>query len=157
MHTKLQNLLDSVKGDVSVTLEVNIGHLSPEVGRGCQNLPRREAEHSQVRRKEQRSVDDAVWQKEAEYAAAAAFRLGRGREKKIPSYLSAYFISHGLVPPSPPKLSTQVPHFLPKQQILPPHHPSTIPSPTPPPAALTPPSINSAPPSKPVAYPYLSD
>ena len=75
-HKSAKLLLKSDKGDLSVTLEVNIGQYvdserKSEVGRGYQGLQRRQASPSQLRRRARRAADQAVQQRAADYAAAA--------------------------------------------------------------------------------------
>ena len=66
--------LKSDDGDLSVNLELKIGHYSEnsEADRGHQNLQRRQVGPSQFRRRQRRAADQAVQQRAAEHAAAAS-------------------------------------------------------------------------------------
>ena len=70
-------MLKSDQGDLSLSLEVNLGHYGEserrlEAGGGHQGLQRRQVGPSQLQRRARRAADPGVQQRAAEHAASAA-------------------------------------------------------------------------------------
>ena len=68
-HNSASLTLKSVRGKLSVSLKLKLGHHGekPEAGRGYQNLQRTQVGPSQLRRRERQAADPLVQQKAAEY------------------------------------------------------------------------------------------
>ena len=170
-HKSANLTLKSVKGELSVTLNMRLGYHGekPEAGRGYQNLQWTQVGPSQLCRREHRAFDPVIQQKAAEHAASvAAFHSPTPAEQAV-GVTAGQAVVEEAASATGEQAAPVVGESAAGQAAAPTH--LTVPPPSSPPSTFPPcvsPSLTSPPPTSPLLregfnkkntsfYPHLVD